>query len=329
MAISIAAEWNELYNRFYRKQEIYTMCWNNVDLSRHKVACAKFGGPIAMVRDESKMVQLRAESARAKLLLFSSSGKLLSSVPWDRPGGRLISLGWTDEEILLCVVHDGTIFQYNIHGELLPQQLSLGKECWDQGVADCVIWGSGVVVITEQNQLFSIPNLEDQKVIKLADPHLEEPPHCLVVIEPQYTLSGHLEVLLAVGSAVLMVDRDTVQDQMVSIGPIQKMTLSSNGTFLACFTHEGRLLVVTTDFAKTLSEFTTEVSGDVTVIRLSYILSVQNSSLHSIFNYVCQFVCGKDEVDSLLLGDGNHTDPIQKLITLESTQTLQRIFGYL
>lgn len=234
------------------------MCWNGIDLSRHKVACARFGGPIAMVRDESKMVQLRAESARAKLLLFSASGKLLSSVPWDRPGGRLITLGWTDEEILLAVVHDGTVFQYNIHGELIPEQLSLGQECWDQGVADCIIWGSGLVVITEQNQLFSIPNLETKKVVKLADPHLEDPPHCMAVVEPQYTFSGKLEVLLAVGPSVLVVDEDNFQDQMVDFGPIQKMTLSSNGNFLACFTHDGRLLVVLTDFSKTLLEHTTE-----------------------------------------------------------------------
>ncbi|KAG0558247.1 hypothetical protein KC19_10G014100 [Ceratodon purpureus] len=258
MAISIAAEWEVLNNRYYRKQEIYTMCWNSVDLSRHKVACSKFGGPVAMVRDESKMVQLKAESARAKLLLFTSSGKLLSSVPWDRPGGRLIALGWTDEEVLLAVVHDGTIFQYNIHGELIPEQLSLGQECWNQGVAECIIWGSGLVVLTEQNQLFSIPNLETQTVVKLADPLLEDPPHCMAVVEPQYTLSGNLEVLLAVGSSVLMVDAENVRNQMVDFGPIQKMTLSSNGNLLACFTHDGRLLVVYPDFSKSLLEHLTE-----------------------------------------------------------------------
>jgi len=113
--------------------------------------------------------------------------------------------------------------------------------------------------LTEKNQLFSIPDLENPQAIKLADPHLEEPPHCFAVIEPQYTLSGSLEVLIAVGSTVLMVDADSVQDQTVSIGPLQKMTLSPNGNFLACFSHDGRLLVVTTDFSKTLSEFTTEV----------------------------------------------------------------------
>jgi hypothetical protein len=154
-------------------------------------------------------------------------------------------MGWTDEESLLCVMHDGTVFQYNYRGELSTSQLSLGQECWDQGVADCVIWGTGLVVLTEKNQLFSIPDLENPQAIKLADPHLEEPPHCFAVIEPQYTLSGSLEVLIAVGSTVLMVDADSVQDQTVSIGP---------------FSHDGRLLVVTTDFSKTLSEFTTEVS---------------------------------------------------------------------
>lgn len=115
------------------------------------------------------------------------------------------------------------------------------------------------MAITEQNQLFSIPNLETQKVVKLADPHLEDPPHCMAVVEPLYTLSGNLEVLLAVGWSVVMVDAENVQDQIVDFGPIQKMTLSSNGGFIACFTHDGRLLVVNSDFSKTLLEHFTEV----------------------------------------------------------------------
>lgn len=41
MAISNSAEWNELYNRFYCKLEVYTMCWPSVDISKHVIACAK------------------------------------------------------------------------------------------------------------------------------------------------------------------------------------------------------------------------------------------------------------------------------------------------
>eukprot|EP00249_Psilotum_nudum_P017159 c26189_g1_i1 orf=274-2796(+) len=258
MAMSVAAEWQVLYNRFYRKQEIYTMCWQNIDLSRHKVACGRFGGPIAIIRDDTKIVQLRAESARPRLMIFTASGVLLASVPWDRPGGRLIGLGWTNEESLLCVVQDGTVFQYNIHGELQEKQISMGKECWEQGVVECIIWGNGLVCLTEANVLFCISDLVSPEVVKLANPNLDEPPLCMAVIEPQYTVSGNLEVLLAVGSSVLLVDAESVQEQGIGIGPLQKMTVSPSGNFLACFTHDGRLLVVSTDFSKKLSESNTQ-----------------------------------------------------------------------
>lgn len=234
------------------------MCWQNVDLSRHKVACSRFGGPIAIIRDDSKIVQLRAESARPRLLIFSSSGVLLASAPWDRPGGRLIGLGWTDDEILMCVVQDGTIFQYNIYCELQEQHLSMGKECWDQGVVECIIWGNGLVCLTEGNQLFCIPDLHSPQVHKLANPNLEEPPLCMLAIEPQHTETGYLEVLLAVGSSVLRIDVDSVQEQGLGLGPFQKMAISPNGSFLACFTHDGRLLVLSNDFSRKLSEFNTQ-----------------------------------------------------------------------
>ncbi|KAL2623066.1 hypothetical protein R1flu_003271 [Riccia fluitans] len=258
MAVSVAAEWSELYNRFYRKQEIYTMCWQNVDLNRHKVACSNFGGPIAIIRDDSKIVQLRSESARAKLMIYTSSGVLIKSYIWDRPGGRLVNLGWTADEVLLVLMQDGTVYRYNIHGELAQKKFSFGKEVWDQGVAECIIWGTGLVCLTEANQLWAVTNLEDPQPIKLADPHLEEPPHCMAIVEPQFTVSGNLEVLLAVGTSVLVVDADGVHDHNLLIGPLQKMTVSPNGTFVACFTHDGRLLVVSIDFSKTLVDFDTQ-----------------------------------------------------------------------
>jgi hypothetical protein len=259
MALSVAAEWSELSNTFYRKQEIYTMCWQNVDLNRHKVACANFGGPIAIIRDDSKIVQLRSESARAKLLIFSSSGMLINSFLWDQPGGRLIGMGWTEEEVLLCVVQDGTVYRYNVHGELASQKFTMGQECWNDGVAEVSVWGSGLIVLTEANQMFCVSNLVDPVPIKLADLHLEEPPYCMTVVEPRFTVSGQVEVLLAVGPSVLAVDADSVVEQP-PVGPLQKMTVSPDGSFLACFTQDGRLLVVSTDFSKTLIDFNTETA---------------------------------------------------------------------
>lgn len=115
-AVSVAAEWQLLYNRYYRKPEIYSMQWKNkVDLSRNKVACAPFGGPIAVIRDDSKIVQLYAESALRKLRIFNCAGVQIAETVWKNPGGRLIGMAWTDDQILVCVTQDGTVYRYCYH----------------------------------------------------------------------------------------------------------------------------------------------------------------------------------------------------------------------
>lgn len=39
--------------------------------------------------------------------------------------GRIVGMGWTDSEQLVCVLDDGTVRIYSIHGEYT--QFSLGK----------------------------------------------------------------------------------------------------------------------------------------------------------------------------------------------------------
>jgi hypothetical protein len=286
MAISVAADWEMMGDKFYRKQLLYAMQWaHGTDLGRHKVACSRFGGAIAIIRDDSKIVQLRAESARPRLSIFSSAGALISSTQWDRPGGRLVALGWTEEETLACIVQDGTIFMYNIHGELLEPHISMGKECWDQGVSQCVVWDRGVVCLTERNELFSIPDLRSPHVHKLANPSLDDDPFCMVVIEPQFTRSGDLEVLLAGTTSVARVDMHSAQEQGRSYGPIQRMALSPTGTLLACFTYDGRLLVLASDFSRLLSEFDTQVES------LPFNVSVKLLISFFMYTYVYVRVC--------------------------------------
>lgn len=254
--VSVAAEWQLLYNRYYRKPELYQMRWKHIDLSRNKIACAPFGGPIAVIRDDSKIVQLYAESAIRKLRIFNSAGVLLSEVVWKHPGGRLIGMSWTDDQTLVCLVQDGTVFRYNIHAELIEPNISMGKECFEQNVVDCVFWGNGLVCMTESNQLFCISDFKNNpSAVKLADPGLEEPPHCMAVMEPQYTMSGNVEVLLSVGmDSLLVVEEDDVHEQKLEegVGTLQRMAVSHNGKLLAAFTHDGKLVVLSTDSWRTL-----------------------------------------------------------------------------
>ncbi|KAL5731811.1 vacuolar protein sorting-associated protein 16 [Ranunculus cassubicifolius] len=257
--ISVAAEWQLLHDVYYRKLEIYSMQWN-VDLARYKVACAPFGGPIAVIRDEAKIVKLLAESAHRKLDIYNSAGVLLSSRKWDRPGGRLIGMAWTEDQNLVCVVQDGTVYQYNIRGELHEPNISLGKECFEQNVLECVFWGNGMVCITESNQIFCISDFRNPNPCKLADPMLEEFPLCVAVIEPQYTMSGNVEVLLGVNDYVFIVDEESVQQVDLGVGPLQKMAVMQNGKFLASFTHDGKLVVIRTDFSETVFTYVCDSS---------------------------------------------------------------------
>lgn len=258
-AVSVAAEWQILDNVYYRKFEVYSMQWR-MDLTRHLVACAPFGGPIAAIR-KWEIMQLYNESARRTLQIFNSAGVALASVVWDRPGGSIVGMSWTDDLTLVCVVQDGTVYRYNVHAEPIDPPISMGKECFQQSLADCVFWGNGMVCITESSQLFCISDFKNPKPTKLADlPILESKPVCIAAIDPQYVSEGNVEVLLGVGDYVLQVDEEEVLQLGLGIGKLQKMAISQNGTMVASFADDGRLLVTNIDFSKILLEYPCEVS---------------------------------------------------------------------
>ncbi|KAK1321762.1 hypothetical protein QJS10_CPA03g00634 [Acorus calamus] len=269
---SVASEWQLLYNRYYRKPEIYQMRWSRMDLRRHRVAAAPFGGPIAAIRDDSKIVQLLAESARRRLLLFTSSGEPIASAAWDKPGGRLVGMSWTDNLNLVCVVQDGTVYRFDVRAEAVGAPFNMGKECFEEGVSECVFWGGGLACLTEGFKVFCVADLEAPRPVKLADPGLTEYPLCLAVIEPQYTMSGNVEVLLgAADGGVVMVEEEGVQraGEGAVVGPLQRMAVSRNGKLLASYTHDGKLQVLSTDFSRVIFEYDCEADENLRLIRSS------------------------------------------------------------
>lgn len=67
-----------------------------------------------------------------------------------------------------------------------------------------------------------------------------------------------VQVLVAHGNTVTLVDADAANDQELQHGPIRRLAVAPNGQFLAAFTDEGKLIVWTADFGKFLSEFATQ-----------------------------------------------------------------------
>ncbi|KAG2191805.1 hypothetical protein INT46_001161 [Mucor plumbeus] len=255
MAPNPTSDWTELHDRFYRKQEIYSLSWNQTDLSKFMISGAQYGGPIAMIRDDKKVLLLQKQQPiKPTIYMYTSAGKLIEQIQWDK--GRIVALGWTDQEQLVVVTDDGSVRLYTLHGQYT--QFSLGKDAKNDGIIDCQIWGGGLVAMTGKYQLISLTNFEEPQPKMMAELKLDEPLHSWTVVPPQFTLSRHVEVLIATGSTILVVDSKEVTDQHLNQGPFTKMVVSPNGKFLALFTSDGKLWVVSTDFQKNLSEYSTK-----------------------------------------------------------------------
>ncbi|KAJ1284684.1 hypothetical protein BS78_03G223800 [Paspalum vaginatum] len=283
-SVSVAAEWDLLSDRFYRRLTLYSpLPWSapaaaaanssssgvggavigRLDLSNHIVAAAPFGGPIAAVRDDSKIVQLHSEPSRRRLLLFSSSGHPVASAPWPPLLPRLHTLAFSSSLSLLALLSDGSLLRFRLP-DLQPSPSSNPVPLLPPasgGVADAVFWGGGVAILTEDNRIVVATDIEaaDPHPRDLADPGVGDEEHvlCMAVVEPQFVMSGSPEVLLAVGDRVIAVDEDGVQvlGEELEIGPVQKMAVSPNGKLLAAFAHDGRLLVIPTDFSRIIFEY--------------------------------------------------------------------------
>ncbi|XP_017695518.1 PREDICTED: vacuolar protein sorting-associated protein 16 homolog, partial [Lepidothrix coronata] len=77
--------------------------------------------PPALLRNSRRD---KAPSSRPLLEIYSASGLLLASVPWK--SGRLVHLGWTAGEDLLCIQEDGTVLVYNLFCEF-KRHFSMGN----------------------------------------------------------------------------------------------------------------------------------------------------------------------------------------------------------
>ncbi|KAI1238064.1 hypothetical protein IHE44_0012775 [Lamprotornis superbus] len=163
------ANWNPLGEEtFYRKLELYSMEWGlREDLRDCVVAAAPYGGPIALLRNSRRD---KTPGARPLLEIYSASGLLLASVPWK--SGRLVHLGWTAGEDLLCIQEDGTVLVYNLFCEF-KRHFSMGNEVLQNHVLEAQVFhtefGTGVAILTGALRFSLATNIDDLKLRRLPE----------------------------------------------------------------------------------------------------------------------------------------------------------------
>ena len=146
MHVSAVGGWDACGNRFYSKVELYQMAWADVKLDtlrsishqsavtalrpmpaacllvpKHvpyfivsgthvavcRVACARYGGPIATIRDDRKMVLVSGGITQPLVRIYSSAGSQMAVFIWDK--GHIEAMGWTNSEDLIIVEQTGEV----------------------------------------------------------------------------------------------------------------------------------------------------------------------------------------------------------------------------
>jgi hypothetical protein len=247
-------DWERVSDRFYRKVKLYDAVFDqDLELENYTIAAAPYSGAVALHRDESKVYSYRGgQAAKAGIDLYSCSGQLISRLNWDK--GAIRGLGWSEDEKLLVVTEDGSVrCYYDLHGEFT--QFSLGSEAEDFGVKSCRFWYGGFVALLSNNHLISISSYTEPRPKLLAIPPENETVHSWGVIAPAYTLSRTVEVLLAIGQTIYVVDASESEDRLLQNGPFKHVSISPNGRFVALYTEDAKIWVISSDFQNKLSEY--------------------------------------------------------------------------
>ncbi|KAF6254839.1 vacuolar protein sorting-associated protein 16 [Scenedesmus sp. NREL 46B-D3] len=135
------SDWEPCAETFYCQEHLYDLSWQDVDLDVQRVAAAPFGGPLALMRDESALTVVRsgAPGGRPVVRVFSCSGQLLGSFLWE--GAKLAGCGWSSELELVMVDVAGKVVFYTVSGARSPKQVlvAVRETVWvvdDHGATD-------------------------------------------------------------------------------------------------------------------------------------------------------------------------------------------------
>ncbi|OAL68485.1 vacuolar protein sorting vps16 [Trichophyton rubrum] len=232
------ADWERVGDQFYRKSRIYDAVFDE-DVELENYIALSIGTKEGC--NDTEMLKHRSQALTS----------IHTQDNWDH--GSIRGLGWSEDERLLAVTEDGTVrCYYGLSGDFTP--FSLGSMAEEYGVVGCRFWSAGFVALLSNNQLVAVSHYDEPRP-KLLAQSPEGEINSWSLIPPTYTLSRSVEVLLAIDKSIYVVDAADSEDRMLQNGPFKHVSVSPNGLFVALFTGDGKLWVVSSDFQNKFSEY--------------------------------------------------------------------------
>lgn len=255
------ANWMPLGHIYYEKQELYSLEWGDlIDLSKYVVAAAPYGGPLALMRDDSNNPNISA-SVKPMISVYTSAGKLVNTLRWN--SGKIKKMGWSNTEDLLFVQEDGVVIVYDYFLNF-KRTFGMGQEAKDVKVLDVRIFnsykGTGIAVLTSTFRIFITNSVDDIRLKRLAEiPGLNSAPASWDIL----TMAGQSQALVAKDNELFLIDHGgQYQQQTVEVGQQVEafidMAVSFNNKYIALFTDSGMVWIGSADLKKKYCEFNTK-----------------------------------------------------------------------
>lgn len=233
-----------------------------LNLSEFIVAAAPYGGPIAIIRDEKKIMKIKLSSV-CLIHLFSASGQTLGNIRHD--SGIIVAMGWSNTESLVCVQKDGVIIEYNLLGKIL-ETFTMGQVPKDTNVLDCKIFTTsqrtGVGVLTGSYSFFLVESISSHKTWQLPEvPGMVAPPSSWTIIADEQgtrvvvAKDDKIFVLDPRGSARCIEETPPITTMFKAV---TEMAVSFDYRNIALFLDDGHLWIGTSDLRSTLCELDTK-----------------------------------------------------------------------
>ena len=111
------------------------------------------------------------------------------------------------------------------------------------------------MALLANKHLVAVSSYTEPRPRLLANPPEDETIHSWSVIAPAYTLSRSVEVLLAIGQTIYVVDNSEAEDRVLQNGPFKHVSVSPNGRYVALYTEDSKVWVISSDFQNKLSEY--------------------------------------------------------------------------
>ncbi|CAH0559319.1 unnamed protein product [Brassicogethes aeneus] len=277
----LTADWFLLgRDLYFRKFEIYSMAWQQeINLDKFIVSCAPYGGPIAIRRDDRKIVKVQG-SGQPIISIFSGYGKQITSFKWTKK--PVVAMGWSNDEKLICIQEDASVVIYDLFGKF-DHTFSISPKLTDAKIVDAKIFTSpqnftGIAVMTANYKVFLVNNILEIKTRQLSElPRSNMAPTCWAVVSE----SSCTEVLIARGMELYRLKQDEHHTSAVlqaefenSYSSILDMAVSFNARHIALFTDSGYLWMGSTNL--TVKYFEVDTS---TVYKPTQIMWCGNESV--------------------------------------------------